>query len=62
MLDQAPPYFFAQTPWLMANQAADHQDERFEQAAWYKDRQGTTLPVVEALKSDPRRDEVRRNQ
>lgn len=62
MLDEAPPYFFAQTPWLIANQAAGHQDERFEQAAWYKDRQGAALPVVEALKTDPRRREVRRYQ
>jgi hypothetical protein len=43
----------------MANQAAEHSDERFEQAAWYKDRQGTMLPVVEALKADPRKEEVR---
>jgi hypothetical protein len=60
MLDEAPAYFFAQTPWLLANQAAEHPDPRFEQAAWYKDRQGTTLPVVEALKTNPRKDEVRK--
>lgn len=59
VLDDAPPYFFAQTPWLMANKAGEHPDERFEQAAWYKDRAGTALPVVEALKKDPRREEVR---
>ena len=34
-------------------------DERFEQAAWYKDREGTMLPVVEALRADPRKNEVR---
>ena len=60
MLDDAPPYFFAHTPWLLANSAGEHADERFEHAAWYKDRRGTTLPVVEALKADPRKDEVRR--
>ncbi|HMR67497.1 MAG TPA: hypothetical protein PKE64_26080, partial [Anaerolineae bacterium] len=60
MLDEAPPYYFAHTPWLMANRAGEHADERFEHAAWYKDREGTTLPVVEALKRDPRKDEVRR--
>ena len=59
MLDDMPPYFFAHTPWLLANSAGDHADERFEQAAWYKDRKGTILPVVEALKADPRKNEVR---
>ena len=38
---------------------ANHPDKRFEQAAWYKDREGTVLPVVEALKADPRRNEIR---
>lgn len=60
MLDSAPPYFFAHTPWLLANSAGHHADERFEHAAWYKDRSGTTLPVVEALKADPRKNETRR--
>jgi hypothetical protein len=59
LLDEAPPYFFAHTSWLLANNAGEHFDERFEQAAWYKDRKGTTLPVVEALKADPRKNEVR---
>jgi hypothetical protein len=59
MLDEAPAYFFAHTPWLLANIAGGHSDERFEHAAWYKDREGTVLPVVEALKKDSRKDEVR---
>ena len=59
MLDAAPGYFFAQTPWLIANSAIGGGDERFENAAWVKDRQGNTLPVVEAVKSDPRKNEVR---
>ncbi|MDH3674624.1 MAG: hypothetical protein OES12_03940, partial [Anaerolineae bacterium] len=59
MLDDVPEYFFAHTPWLLANSSGEHTDERFEQAAWYKDRQGTVLPVVEALKADPRKDEAR---
>ena len=59
MLDEAPPYFFAHTPWLLANSAGGHVDERFEPAAWYKDREGTVLPVVEALKAAPRKEEVR---
>jgi hypothetical protein len=59
MLDQAPPYFFAHTAWLIANGALGSADPRFEHAAWYKDRQGTVLPVVEALKQDSRLNEVR---
>jgi len=59
MLDGAPPYFFAHTPWLLANSAGEHFDERFEQAAWYKNREGNVLPVVEALKADRRKEEVR---
>ena len=60
LLDTAPPYFFAHTPWLLANSAGEHPDKRFEQAAWYKDRLGNALPVVEALKADPRREEIRK--
>ncbi len=60
MLDAAPGYFLAQMPWLMANSAAGGNDSRFENAAWYKDRTGNTLPVVNALKTDPRKTEVRR--
>lgn len=59
MLDDAPAYFFAHTSWLLANSAGGHEDERFEHAAWYKDREGTVLAVVEALKADDRRHEVR---
>lgn len=59
ILDDAPPYFFAQTAWLLANQAGGHTDARFEHAAWYKDRAGTVLPVVAALKADPRKNEAR---
>jgi hypothetical protein len=60
LLDDAPAYFLAHMPWLLANSAAGHFDERFEHAAWYKDRQGTVLPVVKALKADLRKDEVRK--
>ena len=59
MLDDAPPYFFVHMPWLLANSAGEHFDARFEGAAWYKDRRGNVLPVVEALKADSRRNEVR---
>ncbi|NIP86283.1 MAG: hypothetical protein GTO03_12235 [Planctomycetales bacterium] len=59
MLDDAPAYFLAHMPWLLANSAGEHFDARFEGAAWYKDRRGNVLPVVEALKADPRKNEVR---
>jgi hypothetical protein len=59
LLDDAPAYFFAHMPWLLANSAGEHFDGRFEPAAWYKDRRGTVLPVVKALKADSRKDEVR---
>ena len=59
LLDDAPTYLFAQTAWLLANSAGGHPDERFEQAAWYKDREGTRLPVVDALVADPRKSQIR---
>jgi hypothetical protein len=59
MLDAAPGYFFAHTPWLIANSAIGGADERFENAAWYKDRAGESLPVVDVLKNDARKNEVR---
>jgi hypothetical protein len=59
MLDRVPAYFLAQISWLLANQAGGNGDERFDEAAWYKDRAGTVLPVVNALKSDGRRYAVR---
>ena len=54
MTDQAPPYFFAFTPWLMSNSSGGNWDPAWEQAAWYK-LDGTVLPVVTALKADGRR-------
>jgi hypothetical protein len=60
VLDKAPPYFFAQTAWLLANNAGENFDSRFENAAWYKDRQGKVLPVVAALKNDPQRFQSRK--
>ncbi len=54
MLDDAPAYYFAYMPWLMANSAGGHWDGAWEGAAWYK-VDGSTLPVVDALKNDTRR-------
>lgn len=59
MLDSAPPYYFAFTPWLLTSGAGGHWDPAWENATWYKP-DGSTLPVVEALKNDPRRQEIRR--
>jgi hypothetical protein len=59
MLANVPGYYFAFTPWLLANKAGEHGDPAWESAAWYKDRQGNTLPVVKALKKDPTRRQVR---
>ena len=58
MLDDVPAYYFAFTPWLLANGAGEHWDPAWESAAWYK-IDGTTLPVVPALKTDRYRLEVR---
>jgi hypothetical protein len=60
VLDDAPAYYFAFTPWLLANKAGGNPDPAWEGAAWYKDQEGDTLPVVGALKDDGRRWEVRR--
>ena len=54
MVDQVPAYYFAFTPWLMSNSSGGHYDPAWEQAAWYK-LDGSTLPVVEAVKADARR-------
>jgi hypothetical protein len=61
LLDDAPAYYFAFVPWLLANQAGEHWDAAWEAAAWYK-IDGSTLPVVPALKTDPRRLETRNRQ
>lgn len=58
MLDTAPAYYFAFAPWLLANGAGGHWDAAWEEAAWYK-IDGSALPVVDLLKGDPRRHEVR---
>ena len=62
MLQQAPAYYFAFTPWILANFAGGHGDPRFEAAAWYKAINGPTLPVVAALKRNPLIGQVRVHQ
>lgn len=61
MIESAPDYYFAFMPWLLANAAGGNSDSRFEAAAWYKDRQGLTLPVVSALKRNSLIGQVRRH-
>lgn len=46
---QAPPYYFAFMPWLMANRAGGSPTPAWEGAAWYRE-DGSTLAVVPALK------------
>ena len=58
MLENVPAYYFAFTPWLLANAAGGHWDAAWEKAAWYK-IDGSTLPVVDALKNDPARRQTR---
>lgn len=54
----APAYYFAFTPWLLANGAGSHWDAAWEGAAWYK-VDGSHLPVVDALKADNQRHTAR---
>lgn len=62
MLDEAPPYYFAFNNWLLAERAMDNFNPTWESWAWYQDREGRHLPVVDALKSYPRRGQARRLQ
>ncbi len=63
MLDDAPDYYFAATTWLIAQKAMDYFGGTvWEDNAWYHDRKGNHLPIVEALKTHPRKDEPRQNQ
>ncbi len=41
------PYFFAYSPWLLANAAGGGTDRRWESAAWFR-ADGTARPVVVA--------------
>ena len=48
----APPYFFAYSPWILANAAGGGQDRAFEGAAWFK-ADGSHLPVADAVAAMP---------
>ena len=45
-----PPYYFTFTPWLLANGAGGSRVMAWEGAAWYKDMNGDTRPVVGKIK------------
>jgi hypothetical protein len=47
----APDYYFAFTPWILANGLAGGGDARFENAAWF--RRDGQLPVVDAVRAMP---------
>ncbi len=49
MLDDAPPYFFAHTAWLIANRQADMAMSASNRRRVYKDRVGAVLSVVPRL-------------
>lgn len=60
LLDQAPDYYFATCTWLLAQKALDTPSGTvWEGNAWYFDRKGNHLPIVDALKRSPRRLDVR---
>ncbi len=61
MLDESPAYYFAYTSWLLGQKALDYHNTAWETDAWYHDRKGNHLPVVEAMKQFSRRGEMRRN-
>ncbi|NPV09401.1 MAG: hypothetical protein HPY83_15755 [Anaerolineae bacterium] len=48
MAQQAPEYYFAFMPWLLANRAGNSLSANWESAAWLKD-DGSSLAVVAAL-------------
>ncbi len=50
MQDQAPDYFFAFMPWVLAVQAAGGYGPAWERQAWFPAK-GAPLPVVEAVKA-----------
>jgi hypothetical protein len=51
MLDQAPAYYFAFTPWLLANMAGGGSDPAWEGAAWIRANGKGEAPVVEAVRA-----------
>jgi len=49
MTREAPDYYFAFTPWLLANEAAGSYDPEWEAAAWFHGTTGDPKPVVAAV-------------
>ena len=57
--DHAPDYYFCTAFWLLANYNLGHWAPEWEGAAWYSGRwPGEKLPIVDALKAEPKRARV----
>jgi hypothetical protein len=50
MVNEAPDYYFAVTPWLIADLAAGGSDSQWESAAWFRASGGLEMPVVDAVR------------
>jgi hypothetical protein len=50
MAEKAPNYYFAFTPWIMANEAAGNPDPQWEGATWFRGGSGEPMPVVAAVR------------
>jgi hypothetical protein len=55
MLNKAPAYYFAFTTWLIADNALGRGGSTWESWAWFQNRAGDHLPVVDLLKAQPKR-------
>jgi hypothetical protein len=53
--DPAPDYYFCTAFWLLANRELGSSSNWWEGHAWYSDRwPGGTLPIVKALRAEPK--------
>ncbi len=53
--DHAPDYYFCTAFWLLGNYSLGHWAPEWEGQAWYSDRwPGGRLPIVAALKAEPK--------
>jgi len=50
MMSEAPDYYFACTPWILANLAGGGRDDKWEDAAWFQGYAGDAMPVVGTIK------------
>ena len=53
--ERAPDWFFCSAFWLLGNYTLGHYAQEWERAAWYSPRwPGGRLPIIAALKSEPK--------